>query len=75
MIVVVVRSAPLETTMPPPSMSEISYLPQIENPPEIMSYEYMPTDTGYSYRYEIGNVKNSIDKSTNKLLKCSMLAV
>lgn len=44
MAVVIVCSAPLEST------SEMAYLPPIESPAEVVSYEYTPTDTGYNYR-------------------------
>ncbi|XP_031633364.1 uncharacterized protein LOC116347087 [Contarinia nasturtii] len=52
MAMVVVQSAPLETITPSQSSSsEMSYLPPIQ--PEITSYEYTPTDTGYTYRLAV----------------------
>lgn len=52
MAVVIVRSAPLEST------AEMPYLPPVESPVEVTSYEYTPTDSGYNYRWdnEIGSI-------------------
>lgn len=54
----VVQSAPLE------SSTEMQYLPPVESPPvesppEISSYEYTPTDTGYTYRWDICGINQT----------------
>lgn len=48
MLMVAVQCAPLESTE---TSTETAYLPPTESPPEITWYEYIPTDTGYNYRY------------------------
>lgn len=44
MLLMVVQCIPLE------SATEMVNLPSVESPPEV-NYEYIPTDTGYEYRY------------------------
>lgn len=50
MLLMVVQCVPLE------SATEMVELPPVESPPEV-NYEYIPTDTGYEYRYQYAVVK------------------